>query len=334
MIAGGYAGAGAPGLRIVRRSDGQLTAGEPVAGTVNVSAGIRRGGAHWFVVDERANQVVLLDADDGWRERARVASGGEGPCHLALDDTGRLLAVANYGSGTTALFGIGDDGAPILPPAIHRHVGSGPVPGRQEGPHAHWAGFGPGGILYVADLGGDAVLAFDVVAGTLGVPRVAYAATPGSGPRQLFFCRDRPLAYLVSELASTLTVLDVAGNGTLVARQIVSTLPAGTTTDSLGGAIAVAADRVYVSNRGHDSVATFAIDGPSGGGAGGSVRLLGHRASGGRSPRFLLVDGDHLIVAHEQAGGITALPLDERRLPGAVTARADMPGAAFLGEWP
>ena len=163
----------------------------------------------------------------------------------------------------------------------------------------------------------------------MGEPSIAYAAPPGSGPRQLAFHPTLPIAFLVSELASTLTVLVMKESDALSAQRILSTLPADAAPGSLGGAVALdaAGTRLYVSNRGHDSVASFAID-PE-----GEVTLLGHTPSGGTSPRFLLLLEDKLLVAHEKTGGVTILPLDGAGRPKSAVGRADVPGAAFLGVW-
>lgn len=130
----------------------------------------------------------------------------------------------------------------------------------------------------------------------------------------------------IAELDSTLTVLALQDGG-FIEQQKLSALPADAAGDNLSAAIALDPHlgRIYVSNRGHDSIATFAIA------EDGSVALLGHVASGGRSPRFILIDEGRLLVAHEESGGVTAMPLDEQGIPGAVSARADVPGAAFLG---
>jgi len=250
---------------------------------------------------------------------------------LALDASARLLTVANYDSGTVALFRLDPySGLPVAPPAIHQSEGSAPTPERQDGPHAHWVGFAPNGRLYATDLGTDRVLAFDVDAGTLGAPMVAHVALPGSGPRQLAFHPTLSIAFLVSELASTLTVLRVGEDGALTIEATLSTLPADAAPGSLGGAITLnpAGTRLYVSNRGHDSVAAFAI------GLAGEATPLGHTRTGGSSPRFLLLVDDHLLVAHEQAGGVTVLPIDTDGRPRPPIARADVPGAAFLGALP
>ncbi|MBB3910579.1 6-phosphogluconolactonase [Sphingomonas desiccabilis] len=334
VFAGGYQEPGARGLcRLTITGEG-LEAGPNLAAYANVSAGIRRPGTGlWYLVDEEADRVTLADADTDWREVASFSSGGHGPCHLALDRSGRLLSIANYGSGTVAMYRLDGEGLPVGPPAIHQNEGQGPNVERQEGPHAHWVGFAPDGRLYAADLGTDQILAFPTHAptGALGEPSVAYAAPPGSGPRQLAFHPILPVAFLVSELASTLTVLKIEESGTLSVQHILSTLPADAAPDSLGGAVALnpAGTRLYVSNRGHDSVASFAVD-PE-----GEVRLLGHTPSGGTSPRFLLLLEDKLLVAHEKAGGVTILPLDGTGRPGPSAGQAELPGAAFLGaSWP
>lgn len=320
LIAGGYAAAGATGLYHLRRENDALTLAGVLAPVRNVSAGVRRG-ALWYLVDETAGEIVVLDTARGWRQRARFASGGKEPCHLALDAAGSMLAVANYGDGTTALFALDDRGLPVGDPDRYRHPGHGPVADRQEGPHAHWVGFAGDGSLLVADFGSDRLLAFAPDRGVLGPPRIAFVAPPGSGPRQIAFHPQLPRLYLACELASTLSVLEPGADGGFVVRQTWSTLPPGAGDDNLAGALLVAGDSLYVSNRGHDSVATFAID------RSGDVRPIDHRASGGVSPRFVLIDGDYLVVAHEQRGGVTML----RRDAGPVVARVEVPGAAFLG---
>lgn len=299
---------------------GRLQSEAIVAPIRNVSAGVRHG-TRWYLVDETAGEVVLVDAAADWQGVARFASGGNAPCHLALDAERKLLAVANYEDGTTALFALDDRGLPTGAPDRYRHDGHGPDRERQAGPHARWVGFATDGTLYVADLGSDCVLAFATGHDRLGTPQIAFAGPPGSGPRQMAFHPDQPILYLLSELASTLTVLDRQDDNRLTARQCVSTLSAPS--DSLGGAILIDGDRLHVTNRGDDSVASFAIE-PD-----GMVRLIGHRASGGVSPRFLAIDSDHLLVAHERQGCVTLLPRDA----GPVIDRVDVPGAAFLGEY-
>lgn len=331
LIAGGYAELGAKGLYPLTLGEQSLRVGAPLAPLVNVSAGLPVTEDRWLLVDECDGRLLLVDAGRNWQVLATRPSGGVAPCHLAAD--GDLVAAANYESGTVALFRLATDTQAVIDPIDGHHgEGSGPEPDRQKGPHAHWVGFRPGDRLYAVDLGTDHILLFDFdrSAASLGAPRTAFVAPPGSGPRRLVFHPDRPVAYLVSELASSLTVLNVIDNGTMQAEQIVSTRAADADGDNLGGAIVLSDDgaRLYVSNRGDDNIAAFAIL-PEGG-----VRLLGHAPSGGSSPRFLLLAANSLLVAHEKAGGVTVLALDDTGLPHPTRLRADVPGAAFLGVLP
>jgi 6-phosphogluconolactonase len=335
VVAGGYAEPGGEGLYPLSYDPARerLTAGAPIPSFQNVSAGLRVPGSdRWLFVDEAAGRIVAAAGPpSGWKPLARVASGGEAPCHLALDPAGRFLAVANYGSGTVALVPLDPaSGLPLDEPAVAQHEGQGPNEERQEGPHAHWVGFGPNGLLYATDLGTDRVLAYavDPERGLVQPPDVAYAAPPGSGPRQIAWHPALPLAYLVSELASTVTRLRIDDKGRLTEPRILSTLPADATEESLAGAIVgdAAGRRLYISNRGHDSVAAFGID------ADGDLSPIGHAPSGGSSPRFLLLleDEGRLLVAHEKQGGVTALAIDADGRLQPTAARANVPGAAFL----
>ncbi|MDR6789305.1 6-phosphogluconolactonase [Sphingomonas sp. BE138] len=311
VLVGTYAASGGPGLLpIERAADGRWTPRPPLPHVRNASwivASDRHGLR--YAVDEIANEMVVYHGEE-WTRVAAVPSGGSAPCHLALAPDHRRLAVANYGSGSVTLLSLGEDG---LPQGAETWTGAGrgPDADRQEGPHAHWVGFAPGGSVIHIDLGADRIMADD---------RALYAAPPGSGPRHLVRHPSAPLAYLVSELASTLTVLDTRDRPWR-ATTIVSTLPEGVRVESLGGEIVLdAATGLHVSNRGHDSIATFALDDA------GQPRLVRHVASDGRSPRFLLPVGDELLVAHEEGGGVTVLAAAD----GYVRQQLDVPGAAFL----
>jgi 6-phosphogluconolactonase len=305
---GTYSGSGGAGLYPLRhRSDG-WSLGEAYPAALNASYGVYSGRHELhYLLDEGPNGAVGVFRRDavGWRALARVSTHGAEPCYIALDPDEDSLAVANYGSGSVALFQLdARTGLPGDPPELRENAGRGPVADRQEGPHAHCAVFATDRKwLYQTDLGTDEILAFalDADGRRLGERQLAFQAPAGSGPRHLVFHPHKPRAFLVSELASTLTVFGV-GEGVLTARQSVSTLPPDFDGDSLGGHLAInaAGDRVYVTNRGHDSIATFALDGS------GDVSLLGHVPSGGASPRFLLLDAQgRMLVANEEGNNVT-----------------------------
>ncbi|BCA62071.1 hypothetical protein HMP09_1305 [Sphingomonas sp. HMP9] len=308
--------------------------GAPYPDALNASFGTysSRFDLHYLVdeQDEGALGVHRRTASD-WVRLAHVPVDGGAPCHVAMDRTQSCVATANYTSGSVSLFRLDPaSGLPIGRPAVHANSGSGPNAERQQSPHAHWVGFGlDNRFLYVADLGTDEVLAFavDVERGTIGTSRTAFRAAPGSGPRHLLFHARHPQsAYLACELDSTLAALDVQGSD-LKFRTSVSTLPVGWRGANIVAHIDAnsAGDRLYVSNRGHDSIAVFALN------DGGDPTLLQHVASGGASPRaFMLLEEERrMIVVHERDQRVTMLDI----LPDGTLAPTDfavhVPGAAY-----
>jgi 6-phosphogluconolactonase len=296
--------------------------------------------ASWAVQSARTGLVYMVEEAEvgrigvhrfngsGWQRMARVATDGALPCYLALDPAERKLAVANYGGGSVAVFGVGEDGLPAGSAVVHLHTGSGPVLDRQDSAHAHCAVFAPDGVLYHVDLGSDQILRYSLRPdGTLDRPTVEFAAPAGSGPRHLLFHPRRPLAVLVSELASTLTIFDLTERG-LCERQQLSTLPAGFAGDNLGGHLGInrTGDRIYVSNRGHDSVAVFAWADT------GDCGPVQHVSSEGASPRhFRLLNGERLLaVANEESDNVVLLHVGTDGSLASTGQQVQVPGAACV----
>lgn len=331
LVVGTYARNGGAGLCPLYPGADGWSPGPAYAGAQNASFGTYSGrhGLLYLVDEDDATIAAFRYAGDAWDCLARLPAGGEQPCYVALDADETCLAVANYGSGSVALFGLDPEtGLPLTPLAIRPNSGKGPVAERQEGPHAHCACFSPDRRwLYHVDLGTDEILAhpFDADRLSLGEARLAYPAPAGSGPRHLVFHPARPLALLASELASTLTFLEV-GDGRLKARATVRTLPDSFQGESLVGHVSLgdAGRRVYVTNRGHDSIAVFAWK-PDG------LHLLQHIDSRGASPRaFALLEAERrLIVANEEAGSVAifAVEADGRLVESGPTL--SVPGAVF-----
>lgn len=315
IFVGTYSAAGGQGVYPLHGSGNSWSIGEPYRGAPNASYGAysARHGLH-FLVDERAQGMVgAYRRERGeWQPLARVPSGGREPCYAVLDPAEDWLAVANYGSGSLSLFHLDPVTGLFGDPADrHQNAGHGPDPDRQGGPHAHCAVFSRDGRwLYQTDLGTDEVLAFalDPERGRLVERKVAFDAPAGSGPRHLVFHPSEPLAVVVSELASTITLFEV-GEGTLRERQSLATAPPGACEGNLGGHLAfnAAGDRVYVTNRGHDSIALFALDPTTG------LVPLGETAAGGASPRFfLLLEDQHtMLVANEEGNSISVFDVRE-----------------------
>ncbi|HWG85083.1 MAG TPA: lactonase family protein [Deinococcales bacterium] len=253
-----------------------------------------------------------------------ASSGGADPCHLSLDPSGRFLLVANYSGGSVAVLPVLPGGAPGEPVCVVQHEGTGPHCERQNAPHPHGIWQDPGGrFVHVPDLGTDRVhtYRFDRETGALSPAGVnATPLQPGAGPRHLAYHPSLPVAYLANELTRAVTVLDYDPlTGALTPRAALSTLPAAFTGENTVAAVRVAADgrNVYLSNRGHDSVAVLAAD------AAGNLELVQVAASGGRTPRDITLspDGRWLLAAHQDSGGVTALPVGADGTLGQVAPR-------------
>jgi 6-phosphogluconolactonase len=253
-----------------------------------------------FAVDAASGGLTLLNEQ---------SSGGSGPCHLVVARDGKHVLVANYDGGSVAVLSIKPDGR-LGPPTVTKHEGSGPNKARQQQPHAHGIYLAPSeGFAVSPDLGADRVFVYRFEQGRLS-PAGAGTVEPGAGPRHSVFDTTGRRLYIVNELNSTVTSFDVdPTQGTLRAAQTISTLQGVTAKRNWPAEIDLAPDgrRLYVSNRGHDSVAVFDVDPTS-----GRLTAKGHVPAGGRNPRHFAIDpsGTWMLVAHQDDDSIQAFRLD------------------------
>jgi 6-phosphogluconolactonase len=333
ILAGTYAQEGGAGLVALEASPKGWTAGRTMAAIRNASFGVRNADTGMrYLVDEQAEGALGFYGRD-FRQIGTQATLGADPCHVALSADGRRLAVANYSSGSLALWQLdGKTGLPLGEAQRIVHEGSGPNRERQAGAHAHWVGFAAADtLLHSVDLGADAVFAhrIDPSSGRVTETVIAYRAQPGSGPRHLARHPRLPIAFLVAELANTVTILQSHADGTFRARGVVSTLPKAFAGESAAAHIAInrAGTRLYVSNRGHNSIGVFAI------GAGGGLTLLQHVNCGGNWPRMflLLEERGEMLVANQRSGDVACLRIgSDGRLRAASTPNVRVPGMAYL----
>jgi 6-phosphogluconolactonase len=259
-----------------------------------------------FAIDRKTGKLTLLN---------QTSSRGEGPAHLAVDRTGKAVLVGNYRSGSVALLPIRKDGKLDEASAFDQHHGSSVKP-RQEGPHAHGVAFSPDNrFAVVAEHGIDQVMSyrFDAGKGSLKPNDPPFwKAAPGHAPRHLVFHPLGQYLYVLNELGSAVTVLSYeGGDGTMAELQMVSTLPPGFADTNTTAEIQV--DRtgrfLYASNRGHDSIAVFAID-P----AWGMLTFVEHVSTGGKRPRNFSLDptGGYLFAANQDSDNIVIFRVDPR----------------------
>jgi 6-phosphogluconolactonase len=241
-----------------------------------------------------------------------VCSGGTEPAHLELDPSERFVVVANFGSGSVAVFAR-ETGGELGPMTGHvQHQGSSADPDQQAGPHPHQICFDPvTGDLLVTDLGMDMVLGYRLGEdGSLTErPAARITGSPGAGTRHLAFHPGGQHLFVVNELDSTLVVY-VRDGATFVRTNSVSTVPDGFTGLNYPSAVRVSASgrSVLTANRGHDSIAMFAFDPPT-----AKLTPVLVSPAGGRWPRdFVLTpDGARLVVANQGSGAVTLFDFDE-----------------------
>jgi len=275
---------------------------------VSEGLGLDGGAVASFAMDRATGQLIPLSH--------QPSLGGE-PCHLCCDPTGRWVLVANHEHGSVVVLPVDADGR--LGPVAHfqQHEGSGPGP-TQAGPHAHWVDFDlPGRRVLVADKGIDQIVVYrlDIDTGKL-VPNDPPFGTlhPGAAPRHLAFHPTGRYAYVNGEADMTITVFSYDGQrGALEELQVLSTLPDGASRERCSTAEIVvepAGQFVYVSNRGHDSIAIFGIDQAT-----GRLTGAGHAPTQGRTPRNIAIDptGTFLYAANQESDTIVHFRIDHER---------------------
>jgi 6-phosphogluconolactonase len=275
------------------------------ANEIDHFGGKASGAVSAFSIDPATGKLSLLN------QRPSI---GTGPCHLVLDRGGRNLLVANYNSGSITALPIGPDGRLGETTAFIQHAGKSVHPERQEGPHAHCLALDAENRFALAcDLGLDKILIyrFDAKTGKLVPSEPAFAQTKsGAGPRHLVFHPDGRHLFLINELDSTITVFDYdSAHGAMRETQTIPALPDDFKAASTAAEIAVhpSGKFLYASNRGHDSIAVFAID-P----AKGTLTLVGHQPSQGKTPRHFGIDptGKYLLAANQDSNTIVVFTID------------------------
>jgi 6-phosphogluconolactonase len=246
----------------------------------------------------------------------KVDSGGGGACHLVVDQTGKMLFVANYGSGNVASFAINADGSLGQRTGFDQHSGSSLNPHRQTGPHAHEVVLSPDNrFLFVPDLGTDQIKIYrvDAAKGTFAPNDPAFVSVkPGLGPRHFTFGRGAKFAYLVCEMGSSVVAFSYdAAKGSLTPLQTISNLPPDFTGEDNSAEIEVdkSGRFLYASNRGNDSITVFAIDPRK-----GTLTKVQVAPTKGHIPRNFAIDptGRYLVAANQQSDQMVVFAINPK----------------------
>ena len=269
--------------------------------------GPNSGGVSAFSVDQATGKLTFLN---------EVPSRGADPCYVIVDDSGKYVLVANYTGGSVAVFPILADGKLGAAAAFIQHTGHGTNPQRQEAAHAHSIDLSPDErFAFVDDLGLDELLVykFDRANGSLTPNNPPFAKLdPGAGPRHFALDGSGKFAYVVAEMESTVNgfAADLT-TGTLRKLETISTLPKDFKGENDDAEIHIHPNGrfLYASNRGHDSIAVFAIDRGK-----GSLTKIDDVPTGGKIPRSFELDptGKYLFAANQKSDDIVVFRVDEK----------------------
>jgi len=260
------------------------------------------GAAAAYAFDPFAGKLLLLN-----QEVTLPAT----TCHITLDRTRQCLMVTSYHGGMVGLSPLQQDGRIGTTADIQRHQGSSVLP-VQDRPRAHSATMDAANrFAIVCDLGMDQLIVYKLDAANHRlIPHSQTAIAPGSGPRHFALHPRLPYGYVINELNSTITALSYAEEaGQLTVIQTVSTLPADFQADNACADIHISPDGcfIYGSNRGHDSLAVYAIDEQS-----GKLTLVEHAPTLGGHPRNFAIspDGRFVLVANRDGNNIVTFSRD------------------------
>lgn len=189
--------------------------------------------------------VYDIDADGKLINPSEVmTTKGEVACHLMVD--GNSIYCTNYISGSVIK----------MPDTLEVHNGHSIHPSRQNAPHPHYVCESPDNqYIFVSDLGMDKIFIYNkdlTLCGATDMPA-------GHGPRHLACHPDGKTVYCANELLSTVSILEYK-LGTLTVKDTVSTLPLDYDGDSTVAAIRYSNGKIYVTNRGHNSITVFNED--------------------------------------------------------------------------
>src|SRR6266571_2621079 len=327
---GTYTGGKSKGIYVARfdSASGRLGAPELAAETVSPSflaihpnqrflyaanetgdfAGKKSGAVSAFVIDSHSGKLSPLN---------QQPSGGDGPCHVAVDKTGKTLLVANYGGGSVEAVPIKLDGSLDAPATFVQHHGSSVDKQRQQEPHGHFIATDAANRFALAcDLGLDKVVVykFDPANSSLVAndPPSASVA-PGSGPRHLVFHSGGRYAYVINEMKCTMTAFSYdPERGELKELQTLSTLPEGETVKPNYSTAEVethpSGKFLYGSNRGHDSIVVFATDPAT-----GKLTYIENASTQGKTPRSFGIDptGNYLLAANQDSENVVVFRIDQ-----------------------
>jgi 6-phosphogluconolactonase len=283
---------------------------------------------HLYAVDETDADAIAafkLDAATGrLTEINRVAAGGAGAAHIAVDPSGKWIVTAHYDSSNVTVHAVREDGG----------IGA-KVDEKAPGKFAHQAVFDASGkFVFVPCLGSNLVAQYELRAGKL-VPNTPASVAVAGGPRHMAFDAAQKHAYVLAELENTITSFDYdKATGRLSNPETVSTLDIGGKKKEAGHIVVHTSGKfLYASNREDNSLAIFAIDPRS-----GRLKIRGWQRTLVDYVRDFAIEptGQYLLAANQNAAKLAVFHIDAEsgKLAPVGGPLAVPAGPAFVGVVP
>jgi 6-phosphogluconolactonase len=263
-----------------------------------------RGSVTSFAINSKTGLLTEVNS---------TSSFGNSPCHINTSPDGNYLFASHYKDGSLTVLSVDKKGkiTGLADSVIHR--GSSVNKQRQESAHAHSTQFFPEtNYIITADLGSDKLWVHKFDQGNLSKPAfMTLESVPGSGPRHFDFTKEKSLIYVAEELSSTVSVFSIDfKQNSAVQLQRISTVPDTFSQPNALADIHFSPDQkfLYVSNRGHNSVAIFMVEHQS-----GKLTLAGHYSTMGKTPRNFYIDekGEFVLVANQDSDDIVFFTRDK-----------------------
>ena len=303
---------------------GELTVPVLVAETANPSfLAVHSSMKFLFAVSEMPDQgqgtsgalsAYAIEEDGSLTFINKMETGSRGPCHVSLNEPGSHAFVAHYGGGSVSVLPVAENGQLSATSGFSQHRGSSVNPERQSAPHAHSVFLDAAQKrVYVADLGLDRIVIYNFDRANGSITEQSYAGVPpGGGPRHFTFHPSGRFAYTNNELTSSVTGFRVDSvTGDLSAFQTISCLPNDFEGSNSTAQILTSNDGrfLYVSNRGHNSIAMYTIDQIS-----GQLEAIGHQSTMGETPRNFNIDpsGRFLIAANQASDNLVVFRINDQ----------------------
>ena len=276
---------------------------------------VHPNGSYLFVVSEISKGLVYsyqIGKSDGATLLGVEETGGAGPCHIELNRDGTVAVVSNYEDGSVASFLLLGGSTALHPACVITRPLARNISGLVTPLGNVSAATAVISLVFIADLGIDKIVSYGLKMpdGVIEPDRKRVkSAGNGFGPRHFCWHPSGRYLYCINELDSSISTFLNMADGFLIHQETVSTIPSGFFCQNTSADIHISSDGKYVygSNRGHDSIAIFAVDSLS-----GKITFKVAIPSGGNTPRnfALTPDGRFIFVANQNSNNIVIFERD------------------------